>query len=258
LAVDKEHVMSETGIAPPPDEPSADSFFSRLIGVFISPGRTFESIVRRPDFWAPLIVMTVAGYAVVEAMLAKIGAGRIVRQAIEQSSRASSLTPEQIDQAVQRAAGITAIGMRLVGIVGVPIVLLAIAAIGLFFVNVLFGAATNFEACFSVICYANLVGLVGMVLAVVMVLFGDPEQFNTNNPVPTTVGFFLDPRETSKPLYAIASSFDIFRVWFIALASLGLSAASAKKVRTLTIFLSYLGLWILITLGKAGWAALAG
>ena len=49
--------MGETMIAPPlPEEQPADSFLSRALGVFISPGQAFESIVRRPDFLAPLII----------------------------------------------------------------------------------------------------------------------------------------------------------------------------------------------------------
>ena len=191
-------------------------------------------------------------------MLEKIGAGRIIRQSLEISGKAAQMTPEQIDQAVQKVATFTAISMRVGGVLGSPIFLLVIAAVGLFIVNVIFGASANFKACFSVVCYASLVLLVGVVLGLVMILFGDVEQFNPENFVPTTVGFFLNPRETSKPLYVIASSFDIFRVWFIILSSLGLSAATGKKVGTVAIFLTYLGIWILIVLGHAGIAALMG
>jgi hypothetical protein len=251
--------MGETTIAPPmPEEPPADSFLSRALGVFISPGRAFESIVRRPDFLAPLIIMTVASYALIEAMLQKVGAGRIIRQSIEMSGKASQMTPEQIDQTVQKAATITAMIMRASGVLVPPIFLLVIAGVGLFVVNVIFGASTNFKTCFSVVCYANLVLIVSVVLGLVMILFGDLEQFNAENFLPTTVGFFLNPRETSKPLYVIASSFDIFRVWFVILSSLGLSAATGKKVGTLAILLTYLGIWILLVLGHAGVAALTG
>lgn len=251
--------MGETTIAPPmPEEPPADSFLSRALGVFISPGRAFESIARRPDFLAPLIIMTVASYVIIEAMLQKVGAGRIIRQSIEMSGKASQMTPEQIDQAVQKMSTITAMSMRLGGVLGVPIFLLVIAAVGLFVVNVIFGSSATFKACFSVVCYADLVLLVSVVLGLVMILFGDTEQFNPENFLPTTVGFFLNPRETSKPLYVIASSFDVFRVWFIIMSSVGLSAATAKKVGTLAIFLTYLGIWVLIVLGHAGVVALTG
>ena len=251
--------MGETMIASPtPEEQPADSFLSRALGMFISPGRTFESIVRRPDFLAPLIISIVGSIVVIEAMLEKIGAARIIRQSLELGGQAAKMTPEQIDQAVAKASTITTISMRAGGVLGVPIFLLVIAAVGLFIANVLFGSSTNFKTCFSVVCYANLVLLVEVVLGLVVILMGDPEQFNPNNPMPTTLGFFLNQKETSKPLYAIASSFDVFRVWFVVLSSMGLSAATAKKVGTVPIFLTFLGIWVVIVLGHAGIAAMMG
>jgi hypothetical protein len=251
--------MGETLIAPPtPEEPPADSFLSRALGVFISPGRAFESIVRRPDFLAPLIISIVGSMVIIEAMLEKVGAGRIIRQSLEISGQAAKMTPEQIDQAVQKVATFTAISMRVGTVLGVPLFLLVIAAVGLFIVNVIFGASADFKTCFSVVCYANLVLLVEVVLGLVVILLGDIEQFNPENFMPTTVAFFLNPRETSKALYALASSFDIFRVWFIILSSLGLSVASKRKVGTLPVFLTFLGVWVLIVLAKVGWAVMMG
>jgi hypothetical protein len=200
----------------------------------------------------------VGAIVIIEAMLQKIGAARIIRQSLEISGQAAKMSPEQLDQTVQKVATFTAITMRVGGVLGSPIFLLVIAAVGLFIANVVFGASANFKTCFSVVCYANLVLLVGVVLGLVVILLGDVEQFNPENPVPTTVGFFLNPRETSKPLYVIASSFDILRVWFIILSSLGLSAATGKKVGMVAIFLTYLGIWILLVLGHAGWAAMMG
>jgi hypothetical protein len=121
-----------------------------------------------------------------------------------------------------------------------------------------FGATASFKTCFSVSCYASLVLIVGVALGLVIIHFGDVEQFNMENPTPSTVGFFLDSRSTSKPLYVIASSFDIFRVWFVFLTSLGLSTAAGKKVGTAAIFFSYLGIWMLVVLSHVGWVALMG
>lgn len=249
--------MSESMVAPPgPEDEPSDSFLSRAIGVLVSPSRTLESIVRRPDFIAPLIVAIVGSYALIEAMVQKIGAGRIVRQSLEISGKAAQMTPEQLDQAVSRAVGITTLIMRVGGVIGVPIFLLVIAAVGLLIANLIFGASVNFKTAFSVVCYADLVLQVAVILGLFIVFMGDPEQFNPENPVPTTVGFFLNARETSKVVYAIASSFDIFRIWFIVLTSLGLSIATEKKVGTTAILLTFIGLWVLIVLGKAGMAAI--
>src|SRR5579872_27296 len=105
--------MGETTVVPPiPEEQPGDSFPSRLLGIFISPVPTFESIVRRPDFLAPLIVSTVASIVFVEAMLERVGAARIIRHALENSSRARQMTPEQLDQAVHQGAAIAGITIR--------------------------------------------------------------------------------------------------------------------------------------------------
>jgi hypothetical protein len=99
---------------------------------------------------------------------------------------------------------------------------------------------------------------VGVVLALVVILFGDAEQFNPQNFIPSNAGFFLNPHETSKPLYVVASSFDIFTTWFLILASLGLSVATARKVRTLPIFLTFLGLWVIWVVAKVGLSMVGG
>lgn len=251
--------MGESMMAPAgPEQPPADSFFSRALGVFISPGQAFEGIVRRPDFLAPLIICTVGSVALIEVMLEKIGAVQIVRRALETSGRASQMTPEQLEQAMHRGATLTAIIMRVLGLVGVPLFLVIIAAMGLFIVNVIFGESIDFKAAFAVACYANLVLMVGVVLGIVVILFGDVERFNPENPIPSTVGFFLNQQETSRWVYVLASSFDVFRVWFILLTSLGLSVASRRKVGTLGIFLTFFGMWVLWVLAHTGWAALMG
>lgn len=251
--------MAETPIAPPmQEEQPADSFLSRALGVFISPGSTFDSIVRRPDFIAPLITAIVAAIVVTEMMLHKIGMERIVRQSIELSARGSRMSPEQLQQAAHQGAAIAGIIARVAEVVGAPIYLLVVAAVGMFIVNVIFGATTKFEVDFSVVCYANLVGLVGAVLALVVILFGDPEQFNPQNFIPSNLGFFLNARETSRFLYTVATSFDIFTTWVLVLVAMGLSIAGARKVRTLPIFFTFLGLWIVWVLGKAGLSTLGG
>ena len=88
-----------------------------------------------------------------------------------------------------------------------------------------------------------------------MILFGDVEHFNPNNPAPTNLGFFLNPLETSKPLLSLASSFDLFTIWFVILLGIGFSQATGGKVKARSVFLVYFGLWMVWVLGKVGWAA---
>ncbi len=237
------------------DEPPK-SFLERLIGVYISPGATFADIVRKPDFVVPLIVSILATVAVVETMLARIGAERIVRQSLEQSGRAATMTPEQMQQALEQGAKFTVVIMHLTGLLAAPIVLLVVAGLGLLIMNAIFGSQLKFKTAFCVVCYANLVSVLGAVIGVVMVLLADPETFNAQNPMPTNPGFFLNPRETPKPLLTVLSSLDLFSLWLMVLLGIGFSAAANRKAKPTTIFLCFLGLWAVWVLGKTGLAML--
>jgi len=237
------------------DEPPK-SFLQRFVGIFVSPGATFVDIGRKPDFVVPLIVGILATMAVFETMLAKIGAERIVRQSLEQSGRASNMSPEQLQQALEQGTKFTAIFMHLTGLLATPLVLLVVAGLGLLIMNALFGSRLEFKTAFSITCYANLVSVLGAVIALVMILLADPEQLNAQNPVPTNPGFFFNPRETSKPLLSLLSSLDVFTIWFMALLGIGFSEAVSRKVKPSTIFLCFAGLWVIWVLVKMGLAML--
>ena len=249
--------MGDVIVNPADADTPAQSFPERLLGIFISPAETLADVARKPGFLAPLIAVVIAAIAVTETMLWKIGMERIVRMSIEQSSRASSMSPDQMDQAVRQGARIGAIFAHIGGIVVPPIALLIIAGLGLLIVNLIFGAQTKFKKVFSLICYANLVSLLGSLMAVAVILFGDPDHFNAQNPVPSNVGFFLNPREVSKPLYSLASSADIFSIWLLILMAVGLAEGTGRKVKPLSIFLAYAGFWVIWILVKVGRAMIA-
>src|SRR2546422_8438852 len=94
---------------PVPAGAGSKSFLGRVTGVFLSPGSTFADVVRKPDFIVPLIVAMLSVLAVAETMLAQIWMERIVRQQIEHTSPASSISPYQMHQAVEQGGRIGAI-----------------------------------------------------------------------------------------------------------------------------------------------------
>ena len=246
--------MGDVIVKPADADTPAQSFPERLMGIFISPVETLADVARKPDFVAPLILGVLGAIAVTETMLWKIGMERIIRTSIEQSGRASSMSPEQMDQAVHQGARIGGILAHLGGIVVPPIALLILAGLGLLIVNLILGGQTKFKTVFSLICYANLVSLLGSLMAVAVILFGDPDHFNAQNPVPANVGFFLNPREVSKPLYSLASSADIFTIWLLILMAVGLAEGTGRKVKPLSILLVYAGFWVIWILVKVGLA----
>jgi len=253
--------MSTAVAMPPAEEPPSKSFLQRFVGVFVSPGETFADIVRKPDWIAPLVVLVLTTVAMMETMLGKIGVAAIVRNAILQSKQGAQMSADQIQQAVERGGGITAIVMHITGVVVVPIVLLIVAGIGMLIVSGIFGGSVKFKTAFSVTAYADLVAILGALMAIALILFGDPERFNPNNPVPGNLGFFLDAQSTSKPLMALANSLDVFTLWFMALLGIGFakagsSEADRRSLKPMSVFLTFLGLWLILVLIKMGWAML--
>jgi hypothetical protein len=246
--------MSDDLVKPLADDSPAKTFPERLIGIFISPTEVLADVARKPDFVLPLIICMLAAITVTETILAKIGAEHIVRMALEQSGRASSMSPEQVDQAARQGASFLGVFLHIAGVVGLPIILLLIAGLGLLILNVVFSAPAKFKTIFSLVSYAHLVLLLSALMEMALIFFGDPERFDVQNPTPTTVGFFLIPSKVPRPLYVIASSFDLFIIWFVILVAIGLAEAVGRKVKPLPIFMIYAGLWIVWVLGRAGLA----
>ncbi|HET9180471.1 MAG TPA: YIP1 family protein [Terriglobia bacterium] len=232
----------------------ARSFPSRLLGVFIEPGETFEDIARKPDWLSPLVVLVLVSFATVETMLLKIGASQIALQSIQQSGRAANMDPAQLSQMAQRSAGVLRVAMPAGALVGVPIFLLIVAGFGLLALNGFFGQHAKFKDVFSVTCFANLPAILGGLMAIAVVLFGDADAFNVKNPAPDNLGFFMNPLTSSHAVYALATSLNFIIFWFMVLLAIGLSRVGRKEVKAGTIFMVYLGAWVLLVAAKVGMA----
>lgn len=252
--------MSTPGVATPTEfaEPPK-SFFERFIGVFISPGETFADIARKPDFIAPLVLVVLSAVAVNETMLMKIGAARITRAALEQSSLTSRMTQEQKDQAVEASTqGWHVYSSHISPVILLPVILLIFTAIGLGIANAVFGAQINFKTALAVTSYAHVVGIVGALMAIPLMLYGDPENFRLATPVPSSVGFFMNPQETSKVLYAFATRIDIILLWTYALLGIGFTAVCGPKAKVMPVLMSFMGVWLVFTLIGVAFAAAFG
>jgi hypothetical protein len=251
--------MGTAGAVPLPEDQAGQSFVSRFIGVFLSPGETFEDIVRKPDFLVPLILSIVIAVSATELFLAKIDMVAVIRWAFEHSSRAANLPPDQMEQMIDRTAKFQGIAIHVAGLVWPPIAALVTGLIGMTGLSTVFGAKVSFKTAFSVASYAYLVVIPESLIGIIMVLFGDPQHIisNPQNPAPVTLGFFLDPATTSKPLMSLASSVDIFTFWLMALLGIGFAAASARRAKASSMFSVFFGLWVVWTLIKMGLSTLS-
>lgn len=238
------------------ERPQGDSVAKRVGGVFFSPTEAFRAIARAPDVLPPLVALIATSVITWEVILRKIGVAQIIRSQLETSGRASSMSPEQMQAAVTQGAKYVPLFGRVFALVGTPIFLLVIALVGLAIMKAVFGQQFSFSSAYSIATYAALPTIIGYLLVIVVVLFGDPATFNMANPAPSSLGFFLSPEAAAKPLYTAATSINVFSFWFMGLLGVGFSEAVGRKVRARTVFLCFFTLWVLWVLLRMGLAAI--
>jgi predicted anti-sigma-YlaC factor YlaD len=229
--------------------------FSRIIGVFFEPKKTFEDIAKRPTWLVPLVVLIVAVLAVSFTISQQVGWERVVRHGMEAGSRAQQMTPEQREQAVTMGVKVASI-MAYAAVIFVPLVYAIMAAVLLGVASGILSAGIRFKQVYSVVCYGSLPGLISAILTIVVLHLKNPDEINVQNALAFNPGAFMDPVQSSKFLYSLATSLDLFTFWIILLMATGLKAAAGKKLTFAGALFAVVLPWAVYVLGKSALAGL--
>jgi len=245
--------------------------FGRLIGVIFSPGETFADINRRPTWVVALII----------SILFSVGFSYLLQLRVPNfEQRLEELTRQQIQETLERRGqpvgpeaqeGIerqVALYKKffkfspLLSIVFVPLGLVLTAG-AFFLVLLMVQAEATFKKTFSVLTWSwtGTFSVPQTLVSAVVLMLKDPNSIDLRNPesiVATSLGAMLSlsPKTTNALLYSLATSIDIFTIWFLILAAIGLSAISRKVSRTKAGVIVFV-LWALWVAIKAGWTMLA-
>jgi hypothetical protein len=253
--------MSDLEVQPAAETAAGLTQWQRVTNTFIAPSKTFEDIKRgNRSWWLPLIITALSGYLLFAAVSQKIGLQTVVDNQVRMSAKAqdrmAQATPEQRETGNKISLYITEgvfIGGPLIGLISVAF--LSLIMLGT--INFIFGGKAKYGSIFAVYYYAYLPSLVKVLLGVVVVYAGiAPESFNIKNFAPTNVGAFLDPVETNKALYALATSLDAVTIWFLVLLSIGI--ATVAGVKRSSGYIAVFGWWVIVVLVGAAAAALMG
>jgi hypothetical protein len=235
------------------------SEMERVINTFIAPTKTFEDIKRSALWVTPYILMMVMGLAFVFTAGAKIGWNQIQENNMKmapaaQQDRINQLPPDQKAQAMQRSLVVT----KAISFMFPTLFLLIMAAVialidwGTFAFGL--GAEINFGRSMAIIMYSFLPGMIKSLLGIITIMAGpDPDSFLMQNAVATNIGHFMNPLESNRALYSLASALDIFTIWMLVLASIGFSVVTGKSRGT--SYAVIFGWWAIVTLAGAGLAA---
>jgi len=81
----------------------------------------------------------------------------------------------------------------------------------------------------------------------------NPDEVNVQNALAFNPGAFMDPATSSKFLYSLATSLDLFSFWTILLMATGLKAAAGKKLSFGGALFAVVFPWAVYVLGKSAW-----
>ena len=228
----------------------------RILGVFFSPGKAFADIARRPRWWIPILLIGIASSIYLNAYSQRVGFERLIRQTLDQSSRADNMTAQQRQQAITMGASVARIiaygGAIVTGVIGVVLT----AAVMVFMANNLMGGKINFNSMMGIVSYAFLPQLLVVALSMLVLYLKAPDDFDLRNPLLFNAGAFL-PSGSATWIKSLASSFDLFSFWIMGLIACGISAAS-PKIRAVKAFGGVLFAWALFVALRTAYVAASG
>jgi hypothetical protein len=231
----------------------------RVTNSFMAPSKTFDDIKRgNHSWWMPLIIMAIVSYILFAAVYTKVGMQQVVDNQIrldpKTAERMAQMPPEQRATGEKISLYVTE-GVFIASPVFVLVVAAIVALVLWGTINFVFGGKATFGAVFAVWFYANLPTIIKSLLGVVVIFSGmAPESFNIKNFAPTNLGAFLDPVETNKALYSLATSMDAITIWTLVLMGMGI--ATVAGVKRGSGYIATFGWWAIIVLFGVGMAAI--
>jgi hypothetical protein len=205
----------------------------RLIGVFTSPSKTFESIAARPgwDWLVPVVLLMIASFVLQSVALPKVDVDQAVK---EQMKIVDKMTkgnmPEEARADAERRtregfeAGKSPVrrALNTLFIVGfillVPAIYRGIAAA--------FGRKATYKRLLAGYAYTWMIYLIPIILTIFIVMSRsevDMNELNMGRMLKSNVAAFLDFESTSKPLLGLLSSIDVFDIWGFVVGSIAVS-----------------------------------
>jgi len=219
-----------TSTSPLGPEPGA---LARVIGVFMSPAKTFESIARKPgwDWLVPVVLVMVASFIAQSAMLPKMDVDEAVKtqMKIMEKMAQGSMPAEKLAEIEQKTregmeSGKSPIRRALNTLV-IPVLVLLVPLI-YHGIAAAFGAKTRYFTVLSGYAYTFVIQTIPTLLTAAVAF--PMEKIDANDiqfyrVLKSNVGAFLDFDTTSKAVLALTSSIDVFDIWAFFVGSIAVS-----------------------------------
>jgi hypothetical protein len=248
----EESEMATTPV-PAPEAQASITPFGRVVGVFFSPGKTFEDIVRKPSWVLPLLLITILSIGVSVAINQRINWRDFMSQQIEKTPRAAQMSQEQKQQQIEGGVKFAPISTYVFGALG-PILLVLFVSLAMWGAySLLGGASTNFGTAFSITSHTFLTGIVSSPLFILILYLKPYGTADLDNPLAANAAAFL-PDESAKWLVALCKSIDLFTFWTLILLAIGFAAVNPKKLKGAKSFTIVFSVWAVFVALRVCWA----
>jgi hypothetical protein len=233
--------MNGTESEPVVEEMSAAG---RVINVFVSPRKTFESIDARPAWLLPFFLILLVNVVFILSSQDIIVEQTISTQETEMLARGAE--PDEIEQ----TTGITRKMMQFTVFFGLgftTVLLFLVPAVFLFVGNVVLGGSSTYKKVLCVTIHAWLIMSLAALVMLPLVLAKESML------VTFSLAAFLPESSASSFLYQLLSKVEVFTIWFLIVESIGLAVIykmETKRVAT-AVFVTYL----VYALGASGLSA---
>jgi Yip1 domain len=225
----------------------------RVIGMFFSPGATFEDIARKPSWVLPVVLSTIMGIISTVALNQRVNWREYVLQQIEKSPRSAQLTADQKGHQADLSAKITTDIIYGVGVVGSVLFALVVGAVMMLAYNLFAGAKATFAQSFGIAAHTLALGLISTPIFLLVLYLRPPGTLDPDNPVATNLAAFL-PEDSAKWLLSLGRSLDIFTIWTLILLAIGFAAVNPKKLKGATPYAIAFSVWGTVVVVKVLWA----
>ena len=210
---------SMTDVTPPPAPPTTP-LWEDLVDIFTSPSAVFERRKEDPNFFLPLVVVTLAIGILLfltKDLMSPIFDAEFARGMAQAQRQNPNLTPEQMEAGKKIAGTMATFG----GFIFVPI---AICLVGIvtYIAGKAIGATVTFGQGMMIGAFAYVPKIIGSILGAVQAAFMDPASLNSQFAIHIGPARFFDVATTSLATMTMMGRLELFTLWSTVLIAIGL------------------------------------
>jgi hypothetical protein len=250
--------MSEAPPVPSPEPVTPEKpggFFQNLVDLYFAPREAFARIVPNPTFILPLLGHIVLSMVFTGIWLNQMEPREFMKTQLQESGQWDKIPAEQRENIMEQQSKFMPIMGWVGAVLGGPITVLVIAAVLLFIFRFFFAGEVGFKQAMAITAWSFFaLALVATPLMLMVFALKGDWNLNPQEVLQANLSLLLDKAETAKPLWALATSLDLFSFWLMFLLASGFAVAIKKK--TGSALWGVVIPWAVIVAIKVGWNAM--